>query len=176
MPSLISRFPSFLFLRHLKPIQTVRLIQTTVDNAVEKTELDIETYEQDLRTFARLFRHSKLVQLGGIKHRRLYGTVIDIVDGTDVYVDFGGKFHCTCHLRVDNDSSEDNKGGKRRGLDVSIGSRVVIKLKDFEMSARFLGASKDITLLEADAHLIGLVKDLAKKSVLVEDLLENSEK
>jgi len=36
------------------------------------------------------------------------------------------------------------------------GAKVKIRLHDLEMSSHFLGAERDITLLEADATLIGL--------------------
>ena len=37
------------------------------------------------------------------------------------------------------------------------GVNVVIELKDFEMSSYFLSAAKDLTLLESNAQLIGLI-------------------
>jgi len=38
------------------------------------------------------------------------------------------------------------------------GAKVKIRLHDLEMSSHFLGAERDITLLEADATLIGLYR------------------
>lgn len=37
------------------------------------------------------------------------------------------------------------------------GAKVKLRVKDLELSSKFLGSSKDLTILEADCHLIGLV-------------------
>ena len=97
-------------------------------------------------TFAKMFRQSKFVQLGGLKGRLLSGRIVDAVDD-DLYVDFGGKFHAVVQ----------RPQGKQRDL-YAIGAVVSIKLNSWEMAARFLGASRHISLLEADAQLIGLLK------------------
>ena len=38
------------------------------------------------------------------------------------------------------------------------GSEVLVKIKSLELSQKFLGYDKDLTLLEADCQLLGLKK------------------
>ena len=45
------------------------------------------------QTFAAMMRNCKLVQIGDPEGRVVVGTVFDTV-GDDLYIDFGGKFHC----------------------------------------------------------------------------------
>jgi small subunit ribosomal protein S28 len=97
-------------------------------------------------TFAKMFRQSKFVQLGGLKGRLLSGRVVDVVDD-DLYVDFGGKFHAVVQ----------RPQTKQRDQYVT-GAVVSIRLQSWEMAARFLGASRHISLLEADAQLVGLLR------------------
>ena len=97
-------------------------------------------------TFAKMFRQSKFVQLGGLKGRLLSGRIVDVVD-EDLYVDFGGKFHAVVQ----------RPQTKQRDQYVT-GAVVSIRLQSWEMAARFLGASRHISLLEADAQLVGLLR------------------
>ncbi|TPP62677.1 28S ribosomal protein S28 mitochondrial [Fasciola gigantica] len=69
------------------------------------------------------------------------GVVIENINDTDLYIDFGGKFHCVCPQPV-------NQYYPR-------GSLVRIRLKDPEMTNQFMINTKAITLCEADATFLG---------------------
>jgi len=97
-------------------------------------------------TFAKMFRQSKFVQLGGLKGRLLSGRIVDVVDD-DLYVDFGGKFHAVVQRPQTKQRDQ-----------YTIGAVVSIRLQAWEMAARFLGAARHISLLEADAQLVGLLR------------------
>uniref|UniRef100_A0A183CHB5 Regulator of microtubule dynamics protein 1 n=1 Tax=Globodera pallida TaxID=36090 RepID=A0A183CHB5_GLOPA len=73
----------------------------------------------------------------------LIGRVVHRVND-DLYIDFGLKFNAVCK-RPEKDAEK-----------YVIGSQVLIKLIDPELSERFMGSKSDLTLLEADAKLIGL--------------------
>ena len=59
-----------------------------VERSAQETELPDES-------FAAMLRKSKLMQIGNPNGRIVIGTVFETVED-DLYIDFGGKFHCVC--------------------------------------------------------------------------------
>ncbi|XP_059174161.1 small ribosomal subunit protein bS1m-like [Physella acuta] len=119
-------------------------VKTTHENSDIEASEDSKM-EESTESFATMFRKSKFVALGEHKGRLVEGTIIETM-GTDLYIDFGGKFHCVCP-RPNTPNSEINY---RRG------AQVLLQLQCMEMSSAFLGSDIHVTLLEADATLLGL--------------------
>ncbi|XP_070533362.1 small ribosomal subunit protein bS1m-like [Ptychodera flava] len=111
------------------------------DPKAEKLE-PVKTQE----SFATMFRNSAHVHIGSGKDQLVIGKIYHVVDD-DLYIDFGGKFHCVCK-KPENDPLI-HKYHK--------GTKVRLRLHDVELAQHFIGATHDITLLEADATLLGLL-------------------
>ncbi|XP_057660770.1 28S ribosomal protein S28, mitochondrial [Diorhabda carinulata] len=110
----------------------------------ENLEGDIKSNTS--QTFASLLRNSRLMDMGDPEGKMVIGKIYHIVND-DLYIDFGWKFYCVCP-RPKNNASSYIRGAKVRLI-----------IKDLELSSKFLGFEKDLTLLEADCQLIGLQQD-----------------
>jgi len=115
----------------------------------EKKDVKEEVVEKKEVSMFKMLRQSPLFQAGDPDGRLVKGKIFHVVSD-DLYVDFGCKFHAIVRRPPVN------------GELYVKGAVVNLRLIDLELSNRFLGASKDLTLLEADAVLLGLVSSPTK--------------
>ncbi|KAI3381520.1 hypothetical protein SNEBB_001089 [Seison nebaliae] len=123
----------------------IRLFSKFSRNCSTNVERVVMSNEND--SFPTLLRKSQFVELGELKNQILIGKIVE-VKKEDIYVDYGGKFLAICRKKKDVDSHL-----YKRNVSV------IIKLLEWEMADKFLGAAKHISLLESDAYLIGLVRE-----------------
>ena len=101
--------------------------------------------------------------MGNPVGKEVVGRIYHVVE-EDLYIDFGHKFGCVCRVP---------REGRRnfiRGTEVgekwmqalqyvqSWLPQVRLRVNSLELSKRFLGYDKDLSLLEADCTLLGLNK------------------
>ncbi|XP_066254756.1 small ribosomal subunit protein bS1m [Euwallacea similis] len=115
-------------------------------DAFNKFENIKDTQEEKPQTFASLLKNSKFIDLGDPEGKVVTGRIFHIVED-DLYIDFGWKFHCVCPRPKQNSSSYIR------------GAKVRLRIKELELSSKFLGCDRDLTLLEADCYLLGLVQE-----------------
>ncbi len=73
----------------------------------------------------------------------MVGRIYHIVND-DLYIDLGHKFPCVC------------KRPRRLRANFVRGTQVRVLVKSLEMSEKFMGFDKEMTLMEADGILLGL--------------------
>lgn len=116
--------------------------------AFEKFSKQEEKLKEPDLPFGTLLKSSKFVELGDPENKIVVGKIFHVVDD-DLYVDFGWKFHAVCSRPVKNSSAYVR------------GARVKLRIKDLEISSRFLGSAKDLTLMEADCQILGILSSPA---------------
>lgn len=95
-------------------------------------------------TFEKLFKTSKFVDMLDPVGKIVDGKII-AVDGPNLYIDFGGKFHGV-GIKPHRFSERYIKG-----------ARVKVLIKDLEVGMHFLGSNTDTSLLEASIEIVGLL-------------------
>ncbi|KAK6031128.1 hypothetical protein OSTOST_02730 [Ostertagia ostertagi] len=123
--------------------QTLR-VSDVFDDFVDSLGRDVTDMNRGL-TFSRMLRQSKFVQLGDFNGRLVTGKIVHRVQD-DLYIDFGLKFNAVCKAPAVNSEAYRE------------GAAVLLRLHDPELSEQFLGSKHDLTLLEADATLIRLLR------------------
>ncbi|XP_005103314.3 28S ribosomal protein S28, mitochondrial [Aplysia californica] len=129
-----------------KVVEKVKQAQQNEGNVSSASTAESQsptTAADPTESFASMLRKSKLVSLGEYKDRLVEGKIIEVMED-DLYIDYGGKFHCVCPRP------------KWNGEKYKRGTKVLLSLQCLEMSSAFLGSDIHVTLLEGDATLLGL--------------------
>ena len=70
---------------------------STPESHFEHVKIDLNALnkKRDSQSFATLLKNSNFVGMGSASDSVVIGTII-LKEGPDLYIDFGGKFHCVC--------------------------------------------------------------------------------
>ena len=75
--------------------KAIRMFERVEDMSVSDSVQTSKTDDVKPVSFASMLRRSKLIAIGKPEGRVLVGTIIETMND-DLYIDFGGKFHCVC--------------------------------------------------------------------------------
>jgi len=116
---------------------------TTAPPPIEYLHPDSREY------FEQLLDNSPLMQMESFKDEVLIGKISDIVND-DLYIDYGGKFYFVAQRP------------KKEGDAYQKGTRVLMKLTQYEVTGKFHGEQRALTINESDGFLIGLYRPRGK--------------
>ncbi|XP_072029440.1 small ribosomal subunit protein bS1m-like [Amphiura filiformis] len=126
------------------PSQPLSYAEAFAKHAALQLEKIEPEQKQEPADFATMLRNSSHIHVGAVKGQLVVGKIFHVVDD-DLYIDFGSKFHCVCKRPTENAEKYHR------------GAQVNIRLKDLEVSDHFIGATKEFSILEADADLVGAI-------------------
>merc|ERR1711973_178146 len=110
------------------------------------TDPTTEDIDPDSREyFEQLLDSSPLMQMESFKDELLIGKIKDIVND-DLYIDYGGKFFFI------------TQRPEKQGDEYQKGTRVLMKLTQYEVTGKFHGEHRALTINESDGILLGLYK------------------
>lgn len=122
-----------------------RTLTTDHEQTVPSDGLNGKDTNSKQVTFEELFKSSRFVDMLDPVGKLVDGKII-AVDGPNLYIDFGGKFHGV--------AIRPHKHGNRYVK----GAQVKVLIKDLEVGMHFLGSNTDTSLLEASVEIVGLYK------------------
>ena len=109
------------------------------------SDVNTQTKEDEEESFKKLLDSSRFIQCINPVGKVVEANIIAVV-GEKLYVDFGSKFHAVVPL-PEEDSDR-----------YRVGTKVLARVKDLEMTGHFVGDKRHLSLLEAEAELVGLAQ------------------